>query len=576
MDQTFKNYAGIFHFRFWRFGQWVDVVIDDHLPTLNNQLLSVHCNGGNEFWVPLLEKAYAKVCGSYADMSAGLPSEACKDFTGGVAMMFQLREVHSAGHDVKLWNQLTNATECNSLICCGTAQKGDKLVNTVAHTGLVDAHAYSITGVTEVTYYGSKVRLVRIMNPWGKTEWNGKWSDKSDLWNSVSQADREKCFNRDNGEFWMELEDFCHYFLMMFICCENPNFLDGDTDTQWKCQIYDGKWVAGRSAGGNVNSSTFATNPQYRIQVTILDKDEKEDQNILISLMQKPEQGHRKKRRLNPVGLTLFKVPPGTPAGRLGSDFFRRSQPVKQRQMYDYARDLIEQHSLQPGEYVIVPSTMKPYTSAEFVLSVYTKTDAKISVHDGGDDDDTDNDKLILPEIPTKSEEEDNNKDNSSDRSLFNRYAGQTGELSARQLQKLLNDNFPHGTWHGFGLDTCRSMIAMVDTDKRMTMTFSEFSTLWTKIHEFKKQFNRADSNKNGSLSDYELEKAIGSAGMDVNDVAVRLMMFRYSGVSSTIMEDFIVLMLRLENSKNVFKDKSSDGVITLDWDEWTVISTYN
>ncbi|XP_050924163.1 calpain-1 catalytic subunit [Lates calcarifer] len=308
MDQTFKNYAGIFHFRFWRFGQWVDVVIDDHLPTLNNQLLSVHCNGGNEFWVPLLEKAYAKVCGSYADMSAGLPSEACKDFTGGVAMMFQLREVHSAGHDVKLWNQLTNATECNSLICCGTAQKGDKLVNTVAHTGLVDAHAYSITGVTEVTYYGSKVRLVRIMNPWGKTEWNGKWSDKSDLWNSVSQADREKCFNRDNGEFWMELEDFCHYFLMMFICCENPNFLDGDTDTQWKCQIYDGKWVAGRSAGGNVNSSTFATNPQYRIQVTILDKDEKEDQNILISLMQKPEQGHRKKRHLNPVGLTLFKV----------------------------------------------------------------------------------------------------------------------------------------------------------------------------------------------------------------------------------------------------------------------------
>lgn len=28
----------------------------------------------------------------------------------------------------------------------------DKLVNTVAHTGLVDAHAYSITGVTEVNY----------------------------------------------------------------------------------------------------------------------------------------------------------------------------------------------------------------------------------------------------------------------------------------------------------------------------------------------------------------------------------------------------------------------------------------
>ncbi|XP_041808704.1 calpain-1 catalytic subunit-like [Chelmon rostratus] len=584
MDQSFKSYAGIFHFRFWRFGKWVDVVIDDHLPTLNGQLLSVRSKCGNEFWVPLLEKAYAKVCGSYADMNIGLPSEACKDFSGGVHMNYLLREAHSAGHDEELWLSLSRATGCNSMVCCATAQKGDKLVNTVAHTGLVDGHAYSVTAVTEVEYYGSKVKLVRVMNPWGRQEWNGKWSDKSDLWNRVSPGDREKCFDRNDGEFWMELEDFCHHFEMLFICCESPNFIDGDLTCQWKCMIYDGSWVAGRSAGGNVTYSTFAINPQYRIRVTKIDKEEEGDKNVLLSLMQKPQQQNRKHTRPYPIGLTLFQVPAGTPAGRLGASFFHGNRPLKQIQSYTDERDLIEHHSLQPGEYLIVPSTIKPYMSADFVLTVYTKAETKISPHDGHEDDHHDHEKETLPERPAdedddKDDDEDDDKETTGKDPIhvtFSHYADQYGELSGRQLQRLLNDNFPHGSWNGFGLDTCRSMIALVDTDQRMTMTFSEFSTLWKKINEYKKLFHRSDLNQSGSLSDYELKRAIEAAGMDPNDGMVMLMMFRYSGFSSTSIEGFITLMLRLDKMSNIFEDKSSNGVIHLTRDEWSNFFMYN
>lgn len=111
-------------------------------------------------------------------MNAGVPSEACKDFCGGVNMAYELRDAHYTGHDEKLWLTLERATKSHAMICCGTSWKGvkttttlqhccggepthllgvflcvaqDMLLNTVSHTGLVDGHAYTVTGVTTVT-----------------------------------------------------------------------------------------------------------------------------------------------------------------------------------------------------------------------------------------------------------------------------------------------------------------------------------------------------------------------------------------------------------------------------------------
>ena len=48
--------------------------------------------------------------------------------------------------------------------------------------GIISGHAYSVIAAEEFLLLGRKVRVLKMRNPWGKTEWKGDWSDESPLW----------------------------------------------------------------------------------------------------------------------------------------------------------------------------------------------------------------------------------------------------------------------------------------------------------------------------------------------------------------------------------------------------------
>lgn len=49
-----------YRFRFWQWGHWIEVRVDDRLPTRGDRPIYMHCAQPDVFWAALLEKAYAK------------------------------------------------------------------------------------------------------------------------------------------------------------------------------------------------------------------------------------------------------------------------------------------------------------------------------------------------------------------------------------------------------------------------------------------------------------------------------------------------------------------------------------
>jgi calpain len=199
------------------------------------------------------------------------------------------------------FSYLRKSFACQAFITC--SRRGDwRNANKAEKNGLVQGHAYTITGLYRVDVAGrGKVSLIRVRNPWGdKNEWTGMtsarasnfhcsrvhfammmdvarlfctfagaWSDVDPNWQLVSEEARRALGLHKicDGEFWMEFfVDFCREFEEVSICTLGPDFnRDGLVDNSNAYQVVFGEWVVGQNAGGcRNNMQSFGINPQVR------------------------------------------------------------------------------------------------------------------------------------------------------------------------------------------------------------------------------------------------------------------------------------------------------------------------
>eukprot|EP00043_Microstomoeca_roanoka_P001734 m.34291 g.34291 ORF g.34291 m.34291 type:complete len:504 (-) comp11000_c0_seq1:80-1591(-) len=234
---------GKYALRFWDISKqrWVRVTVDDMIPVQKGTTTPFFSRPkGNELWVFLVEKAFAKFVGGYAYLDGGRSPWAWHVLTGDNVFCYKLAELKDQWerHMYKFEPVEGKKQQRHRMLLTDTKERNDNVrmfellkqfcqqraVMTAAihdksreRDGLVSHHAYSLIDAKEAGSY----KLVQLRNPWSIGEWTGAWSDKSELWQAhPSVADKCRYHQRDqfDGTFWMSFEDFCSHFDRIDVC----------------------------------------------------------------------------------------------------------------------------------------------------------------------------------------------------------------------------------------------------------------------------------------------------------------------------------------------------------------------
>lgn len=167
-------------------------------------------------------------------------------------------------------------------------------------------------------------------------------------------------------------------------------------------------------------------------------------------------------------------------------------------------------------------------------------------------------------------------------RRLFVQLAGDDMEVCATELRDILNkvvSRHQDLKTDGFSLDTCRSMVAVMDSDTNGKLGFEEFKYLWNNIKKWQCVYKQYDTYQSGTVGRAQLPDALKAAGFHLNEQLCQVIVRRYADEDGSMdFNNFISCLVRLDSMFRAFKslDRDGSGQIKMTIEDWLQLTMYS
>ncbi|XP_059055293.1 calpain-C-like isoform X2 [Achroia grisella] len=538
VDQAFdESYCGVFRFRIWWCGQWKEVMVDDKLPTINDRLVFVHSSHSPQVWAALLEKAYAKLHGSYEALKYGNLLDGLADMTGGITESY--RNIRNVPFLAKVLSTCSFVTAQYS----GPA----------GHLGLglePEMH-YRIYRLQKVETSNGSVLMVLLKRPPKPGSPDIVHYVNDAVWQSISLCERG-CLLTDTRGVWMLYRDFRQYFTRLQIIhydAETSKVESALSDkVPWHVQMYKGSWKRGVSAGGCRNKGNFFhMNPQ--IQLVVFKR-----VTAIVSLSQNIIMEPKV------IGFTIYKIP--TLLYEAASEAYFTEIKSKINSHYTNSRQVSYRCELEAGIYLLIPTTFEPREEAQFTLRVYTNGIIDMTALDH------------LPQMlkPAFLKAPPNLLAQSfvQYEPCFLHLANEHRTIDVYELQELLENCLPNDYIKSCAtLDTCRQFVLSMDVNGSGRLTLQNFRDLICSLRHWQTIFKTHTVEKMGVLRAERLRTALYEVGFVIPEQILSLLVLRYMRKDGLLrFGDFVSAVMHLHRAFSMFK-AHDNGHLTINITEW-------